>query len=556
MTHSNPAIEQPAEARPSGKPFLAGWRRDVVVCLSLANVLFLMEWEDLFSFRRIIAIWTIRRIAPSPIDDAAVMTAVILLAAVLFGAVRLTRERLSEGRFRLVRYSAFGLVAIPLNGQRGNVKWLIGHLNPPLFGVIGPRTGLCLMALACVPLLWLAWKYQRRIAAFTTATLVVLSPFCLMTFSEAVWAMASYTGQPYHDGPLAPRLATAPPPVRVVWIVFDEWDYRLTFVDRPKSLAMPAIDRLRGESLFATAARSPFMDTSLSLPSLITGRRLEASINRSGSTILVAPVDRLEAQPKPWTEDTSIFAAVRKSGFNVGLVGWYFPYCRTLNGPLSECAWWPAPNESNGLRDNFLAGLMGTGFWGKVGGYSASLLERFGWHLGQYSSTRYKAKMYLEFLAESNRQVADPSLGLVFLHVPVPHYPNPYNRFTGRMDGRDLPIPAGYIDSLALTDRMMGELRATMESHGTWDHTALLISSDHPFRSSQDWDGKSDRRVPFLLRFPGRPNAAVVAPQFDTILSANLVYAILRGSVSTAAEASDWIERHRAERESPVGTEN
>jgi arylsulfatase A-like enzyme len=104
-----------------------------------------------------------------------------------------------------------------------------------------------------------------------------------------------------------------------------------------------------------------------------------------------------------------------------------------------------------------------------------------------------------------------------------------------------------------LLDRMMGELRAAMESRGTWDHTVLLMSADHPDRASAQLDGKSDWRVPFLLRFPGRPAAGAVTPEFSTILSANLVYAILRGSVSTAAQASEWIERRQADRESPVG---
>jgi hypothetical protein len=102
----------------------------------------------------------------------------------------------------------------------------------------------------------------------------------------------------------------------------------------------------------------------------------------------------------------------------------------------------------------------------------------------------------------------------------------------------------------------MGELRCAMKSNGTWDRTVLLVSTDHPFRKSRELDGKSDPRVPFMLHFPGLPTAAVFTPEFNTIVSANLVYAILRGTVTTAPEASAWIERHRADRESPVGIED
>ena len=44
---------------------------------------------------------------------------------------------------------------------------------------------------------------------------------------------------------------------RVVWIIFDEADYRMIFEQRPASLEMPEFDRLREESLSANNAISP-----------------------------------------------------------------------------------------------------------------------------------------------------------------------------------------------------------------------------------------------------------------------------------------------------------
>jgi hypothetical protein len=295
------------------------------------------------------------------------------------------------------------------------------------------------------------------------------------------------------------------------------------------------------------------MYTDASLPSLITGRRLRAG-NSESRGLEVEPDGPQNVSPAPWGDRSSIFYAARKSGFDVGLVGWYLPYCRTMNSVLSECFWVTLPIQANSNEYSILSGLLGTGFWGKVAGRSVSLLETDSLSLfGQSSATRNKSRQYADLLAESKKDVDDPALGLVFLHLPVPHAPHPYNRFTGRMDGRNHPI-SGYIDSLALLDRMLGELRAAMESHGVWEHTVLLISADHPFRASQALDGKSDWRVPFLLRFPGRPTACVYESEFDTIVSADLVYSVLRGSISTPSDAADWIERHRNDRELPVQT--
>ncbi len=524
-----------------------------MICLSLANCCFIRVWGHVLSYREP-PVWL--KTIPTPVDEAAVITAVLLLAALLYASLRLARRHLGARGFRLARFLSLALLAVPLNGQRETVKALWLYLRSSLFGIAGRGAGLFLLALALAAVLWLVWKRERLIGVTVGRVLLVLSPFCLLTFGEATWAMVGYRGQPFSDGPPAPRLATATPPLRVVWIIYDEWDYRLTFVDRPADLAMPVIDRLRGESLYAAAARPPGANTDESVPSLLTGRRIVAIKDDSGSGVLVRPTaGSKDAKFAPWTERGTIFSAVRDSGINVGLVGWYLPYCRIMNGALSECAWWPVPFQGNSATDSFLAGFLGTGFWGRVGGYSASLFETYGWRtpFGQASSVRLKARTYPEFLAASQKDAADPSLGLVFLHVPVPHVPHPYNRFTGRMDSTGNPTN-GYIDSLALLDRMTGDLRAAMESRGVWERTVLLMSADHPFRSSRDLDGKSDWRVPFLLRMPGPRAAGVVAPEFNTIVSANLICAILRGAVSTAPQASAWIERHQADRESPIET--
>lgn len=550
MSHPNRATAQAEKRRRGAKPFLSENLRDAVVYLSLANFCFVRVWGEIISYRQTRAVWV--KTIPSPMDYAAVMTAVLLLAAALYGAARMARRHLGGRGLRVARFASFGLVALPLNGMRAALSSMSIYFKSPLLGMIGTRTAVLFILPACAAILWLAWRYQRRVSAAARVVLLVLSPFCLLTFGEALVAMTAYSGQPYRDGTLAPRVAKAPPAIRVVWIIFDEWDYRLTFADRHGSLNMPEVDRLRTESLFATAAKSPAMDTAESLPSLITGRRLEAVSTVSGSGMAIRPMGSRDTAPVPWEDESSIFYAAGKAGLDVGLVGWYLPYCRAMNGVLSECAWCTMPVQANSTRNSFLEGLLGTGFWGTVAGQSVSLLETDSLSpFGQSSSTRHKVQNFLELMASSQMDVADPGLGLVFLHLPVPHAPHAYNRFTGRLDQANRPI-TGYIDSLALVDRMLGELRAAMERRGVWDHTVLLISADHPFRASQFLDGKSDRRVPFLLRFPGRPTAGVCAPEFDTIISANLVYAILRGSISTPADASDYIERHHADRDSPV----
>ncbi len=148
---------------------------------------------------------------------------------------------------------------VPLNGLRAALSSQFVYLKTPLLELFGART-LFLGAVSLSLLAgWLAWKRQRWVSKAAAVGLAMLFPFCVLTFSQALWRALPDRGQPFGNPPLAARLADARTTPRVVWIIFDEWDYRLTFLDRPKALAMPAIDRMRSESLSADHASSPTM---------------------------------------------------------------------------------------------------------------------------------------------------------------------------------------------------------------------------------------------------------------------------------------------------------
>ena len=99
--------------------------------------------------------------------------------------------------------------------------------------------------------------------------------------------------------------------------------------------------------------------------------------------------------------------------------------------------------------------------------------------------------------------------------------------------------------SLALADRTLGELRAAMESAGLWDRATILISSDHPYREAMTLDGKSDPRIPFLLKLAGAGDPLSYGAAFNTVLSRDLLIAILNGKVDNSSGVADWLDRRR-----------
>lgn len=510
--------------------------RDALTCLSLANLSFLRVWEQLLAYRQ--GDQFLMKRVPEPADYLAALTSMILLAGLLWAVVLVCRKYFHGRSFRIIRFFSFALVLIPLNTLRAALaaRYSVRYLRSPLLEIIGTHATLLLSLPLILVILWFGWKWQRLIAKAAVAGLLALLPFCGLTFAEALWATAHYRGQPFQPHPLAPRLPGIPA-ARVVWMIFDEWDYRLTFVDRPQGLSMPAADRLRAESISAAQAYSPARDTDESLPSLITGRflRFIGSGRSDFSAESVEGLDRV-----PWNRVPTIFSAARGMGLNVGLVGWYLPYCRMVNEFVTDCQWWPLPNQANSTGDTYFQ---------KVLGQLLSLVETNLYSpFGQSRTVRYKVAINKESLERAEAAVSDPGLGLVFLHLPVPHAPHVYNRLTGRMDAKNQSV-RGYIDSLALTDKYLEVLRHDMEARGLWDKTAVIASADHPFRESVAFDGKYDTYVPFMVKLAGHPTPASYIYPFHTILTSELVTSILNGSISTTPDVLGWLNRHRNESE-------
>jgi hypothetical protein len=512
---------------------------DAALCFSFANLCFFRVWEETLDYRpRETQMMTH---IPSPAGYYATMSAVLTLAALLFGCLRFCRDHLKPRSFRFVRFTSFALLAVPLNGVRVGLSAYTKYMKSPMLEWLGPRVLLFLVLPVVAAGIWSLWKWQEQFSKGLTNVLLALLPLCVLTFGEAAWRIVSYPGDLLGDRAPAPALAHAKTSPRVVWAIFDEWDYRLTFVDRPAGLSLPAIDRLRSESIFAADAHSPAMDTGTSLPSLITGRRLLPSGDSQGVPLFSE--GGKQAQALTLDHIPSVFSAARESGYNVALIGWYLPYCRMLNAFVTSCAWWPIPVQFNSTGDTYLE---------KLAGQTVSLIETDTLSpFGQSAAVRQKARMYQAYMERAAAAVSDSSTGFVFLHVPVPHAPHAYDRATGLFDKKNAPV-SGYIDSLSLTDRALFELRQEMEARGLWKDTTLIISADHPYREARGLDGKFDNRVPFLVKLATQNTVAVVQNQLHTIVTAQFVLAILDGTISSTPDAVEWLERHGQETSAAV----
>ena len=90
-----------------------------------------------------------------------------------------------------------------------------------------------------------------------------------------------------------------------------------------------------------------------------------------------------------------------------------------------------------------------------------------------------------------------------------------------------------------------------MEASGQWDKTWVILSADHSWRESKLYDGQRDYRVPYLIKPPGAPVSADYTRPFNTVLTHDLILAILRGEVTNGQNVGPWLDAH-AEQSSPI----
>lgn len=383
------------------------------------------------------------------------------------------------------------------------------------------------MVLAGVGLL-LLWQHRRVVRGLLLA-LGLTSALAVVTILRvaAVGLGLQSLPAPYACPQEPARVAVDPARLRVIWIVFDEMDQRLSFDQRPAVVKLPEFDRLAACSIQASQAWTPAHCTLLSMPALISGQRIRGAHPANASDLAVTLADTGERTS--WRRLPSLFAEARGSGVNTALVGWYHPYDRILGGALNEVIWYPHPIYEYVRSMSYPVALK------RVVGCMVHALHR----------RMIYRDLCRDGIVQARRLVADPGLGLILLHLPPPHKPGIYHADDHLYAVVSMSKVAGYFNNLALADRWLGELRQEVESAQLGERTWLVVSSDHAWRESAFYDGRQDVRVPFLVHAPGMSSALSINVPLNTVVTHDLILAILQGTVKDGEGAAAWLAAHR-----------
>ncbi|MBI5281744.1 MAG: sulfatase-like hydrolase/transferase [Candidatus Solibacter usitatus] len=502
--------------------------RQLLCAASLANLWLFQNWTVLLTYTA--ANSYIMKQPPGRGNYLAALTDFALLTLALLALMGWI-ERSGGRKQRSLKVLFLVLLLVPLNSVRETVAVAFPLLKGDLLRVV-PAGAVTAAALSLLGLtILMACLRTERLYGISRNLLLILSPAILVSTGQSLHR-AFEPPERFRDKPPAQPVEMArKTTARVVWVIFDEVDGRITFRDRPADLDLPELDRLRSESVWTDRGETPSSATMFVLPALITGQLYD--VRRTGSSSLMLGMSG-QKEEKEWSKVQSVFTRARALGANSALAGWYHPYCRILGGQVVDCAFEDMPNKYGSVGESWIAASVG----GLRALFETSLLSPF----GQSLATRRQAENIERLEARALQVVSAPRIDFCFLHLQAAHAPHAYDRKTGTFTLANSPL-TGYVDSLALVDRTLGRLRSGMEKAGVWDRTSLIVTSDHRYRSGRRLDGKPGEGVPLLVHLAGQKQELRVGNEVKTLGTQELVLRMLSGEVTTAEQVGEWMRR-------------
>jgi hypothetical protein len=532
--------------------------RDLLASLSLANLCFLNVWIELSST----AHHYYRKTPPRAGMILATAINVLLLGFFFFLCAKVVR------RVRNVYVTAFGqvcLIAVVLVAanifRKTDVTLSRIQFRPSL---AAGGTVVVLIGLACLLAALSIWR-RELISRALLSVLLLLSPLFIIFAGRAIWTQLRRP--PDEDfaartGPPRPSLAAPQRGPRIIWLMFDEWDYRLVFGARPKGVFLPELDRIVGQAVSATAAVGGGYGTANAVPSMLIGQRTIKS-QTAGPRELLLRLDprtaRVRDNSSPgdltrWSAQPSIFTGLRAAGWTSSVVGWYHPYCRVLDSQLDMCTW--EPGASIYERKEYSRELSVGESMRIIAARQAAKVPLLA-ALGLVHPQRVRRELLVEEFKRIREaaRAAIESADFVYVHWPIPHPFGIYDAETGRVGAYDR---ATYLDNLVLVDRILGEFRSDLERAGKWDNAIVLLSSDHSLRVGEwsgfrTWSrreaeatgGERSPYVPFLVKLAGEDRGFTYDQPFSILLTHDLILALAREEIRTPDELRNWLDANR-----------
>jgi len=524
--HSVVRMPKPLASEPRKKLTAGELVKKLSQCIGLASLVVAMNYGDLLGGGA-----DVRMHVPFRLTGivAAQLMDIVLVGLALFAIlVPLSRTRIYPW-VRLV----LAMLAPPY------LMWRMQALfEPIMFDGLVPIIFAVWAALLVLLLLRFRRLYNY-LMKFGDFVAIFFAFFALFSAVSLCWVMVWKPG-PYeiraswNQGSKATALTPRQHPL-LVWVVFDELSYDQVFEHRAHDLALPHFDELRQVSTVFSNVQPVGYKTVKIIPSLLTGRVIDDYRFRFNNNFDVHYEGVHGWQPV--RGGNSVFGDAQRAGWRTAVVGWYNPYCTIYGDAIDDC-YFMNLDRIDGLmsqRDTFVKNT-----WSPLEQIVREIraparADRRGCNYDVKQRLATDLDLHDHWTEVLKTDQAD----FVFLHLSVPHSPNVWSRID---DNFTQFCDSSYLDNLALTDRVLGQLLATLKASPRWGSTTMIVQGDHGWRvDAWNWlpawteeddaasRGVFDQRPALIIHQPGQNQPQTIANPWPIIQVHRVVEQVLHG---------------------------
>ncbi len=488
------------------------WILDLLFALSLANLCFLFVWEHLLYTNAAYEYWIPKYTLETFL---AILINVLTLSLIFYSVIGYLFH---SHRLWLAWTSRLFIIAnlvFPLNYLRlvlglnsRSIIWLQDHwwISLPVSAALGAM-GLFLLA-----------NYLKQMTRIVGIVCLVFSPFAFVNLAKAAWSAIELASAAAPAMPVSQR-SNMERKQRVLWLLMDGLDLNVAFLDRPEWLALPELDRLRNQALFAHETIVYSLSTIKAIPSYLLQKIVRRARPIGPANLRLTFMDFENSPDADFSNAPNFFAEAAARGARIAILGYYHPYCRLFGEITEYCRSYTfltySPYATNSVLQEAWSQILGiTPFY-----------KRFN-----------AIRTYMEATREIQKIAEDPSFDLIFMHASVPHGPFIWDRKAQHFTLFNMNSK-GYYGNLILADRLLGAVRTSMERAGLWDNTVVFVTSDH----GSNRFGK----VPFLLKMPRQKTPFEFALPFPPMrVTRDLLLEILTQRLVAPQAVAEWLEQH------------
>jgi len=474
--------------------------KQIAQAWAFATILLLPNYVDLTS-----GAGDARMRSPVPLTRVALahLTDILIVAALFFGVLCLLR-----------RLSAWS-----------RIRWALMALLPPLLlarnldvlPVNMPASLVFAVAMIWVALLaFITLNLPRiypQLSRFGSSLLTGFAIFAMVMTCQLVRATLWKPGPQSFSSKIP---VAGPGKPRLVWILFDELAYQPVFEARDSSLQLPNFDHLRNASTLYTNMTPIAYRTTRVVPSMLLGQQVANVTYTANNKYLVQTKESKSL--RQFDPNATVFGTARQYGLTTSITGWYIAYCPVFSGIAADCYWSNEDAQDRGPTSTTASFAENVWLPLRILGEQI-FTPRKAWTDVAAWNEKYHAAAVQDLQQHALNTAATSQADILYLHLPAPHPPAVWDRRTHSF------APGGsYLDSLAYTDQLLGEILGMLESQPRWASTTLIVQGDHSWRTQMwrplpGWSTEDERisrggvfdpRPVLLIHTPGQQKAETV----------------------------------------------